>query len=114
MKGQLVVDPVIRRRTDLQPARLLVIALLAVAAFALVISFVSATAWRIDADLKFLAAIGGTMLNLVTGAIIYFAVRLRPTSAASRLGVLDEDLAGGDVQDRARTAEDQHHERQLE
>ena len=107
-----MVDPVVSRRTDLQPERLLVAALLAVAALALVISFVSASAWRIDADLKFLAAIGGTMLNIVTGCTVYAAVRLRRT-ATPRSGVLDEDLARGDVQDGGRAAEDHEHQPQL-
>jgi len=106
-----LVDPVIRTRT--LEWRLLVAALLGVAAFALLISFVSASEWHIDADLKFLAAIGGTMLNIVTGCIIYAAVRLRG-DAAPRSGVLDEDLASGVVQDPARAAEDHQHESQLE
>jgi hypothetical protein len=112
MKGQSVVDPVGRTRTDLQPGRLLVAALLAVAVFALLISFVSASEWRIDADLKFLAAIGGTMLNLVTGCIVYFAVRFRRPEPRS--SVFDEDLARRDVEDGARTAEDRDHQRQLQ
>jgi hypothetical protein len=91
---------------------LLVVALLAVAVFALLVSFVSASEWHIDADLKFLAAIGGTMLNIVTGCIVYAAVRLR--GDAPRSGLLDEDLAGGVVQDPARTAEDHQHEPQLQ
>ncbi len=107
-----MVDPVIRTRTNLE-GRLLVAALLLVAVFALLVSFVSASEWHIDADLKFLAAIGGTMLNIVTGCIVYAAVRLRG-SAAPRSGFLDEDLAGGVVQDPARAAEDHQHEPQLQ
>jgi len=107
-----VVDPLVRTRTIVEPGRLLVAALLAVAAFALVISFVSASEWRIDADLKFLAAIGGTMLNLVTGCIVYAAVRMRAT--APRSGVLDEDLARGVVQDAAGAGQDQEHQPQLQ
>ncbi len=108
-----MVDPVVSTRTTIEPGRLLVAALLAVAAFALVVSFVSASEWRMDADLKFLAAIGGTMLNLVTGCIIYAAVRVRGP-AAPRSGVLDEDLARGDVENGARAAEDHDHEAQLQ
>ncbi len=108
-----MVDPVVTTRTTIEPGRLLVAALLAFAAFALVVSFVAASEWRIDADLKFLAAVGGTMLNLVTGCIIYAAVRMRGT-AARRSGVLDEDLARGDVEDGARAAEDRDHQPQLQ
>ncbi len=108
-----MVDPVVTTRTTIEPGRLLVAALLAVAAFALVVSFVSASVWRIDADMKFLAAIGGTMLNLVTGCIVFAAVRMRGP-AAPRSGVLDEDLACGDVEDGARAAEDQDHQPQLQ
>jgi len=108
-----VVDPIRSTPTNLQPGRLLVAGLLAVAAFALLVSFVSASEWRIDADLKFLAAIGGTMLNLVTGCIVYAAIRLRRTPPAIS-GVLDEDFLGRDVEDSAGAAEDRDHQRQLQ
>ncbi len=85
-----VLKPVVAARTDLLPGRLHLAALLAVAVFALVISFVSASEWRFDADLKLLAAVGGTMLNIVTGAIVYRAVRLRAAAAPA-------DDPGGDT-----------------
>jgi hypothetical protein len=89
-------------RAFVAQTRLLVASLLAVAAFALLVAFVSATAWRLEPDLKLLAALGGAMLNVATGAAVYAAVRLR--RAAS--GVLDEDLPGGEPQDAARAGED--------
>lgn len=100
-----MLKPVVASRTDLRPGKLQLVALLAVAAFALVVSFVSASEWHIDADLKFLAAVGGTMLNIVTGCIVYSAVRLRGTSVAPPSGLVDENLAGEDVQDAARAGE---------
>jgi hypothetical protein len=103
-KGSLVIKPVVVPTTDLRPGKLQLAALLAVAAFALVVSFVSASEWRFDADLKLLAAVGGTMLNLVTGCIVYWAVRLRAASAAPS-GFVDEDLAREHVQDAARAGE---------
>ncbi len=108
-----MVDPLVRTRTIVEPGRLLVAALLAVAAFALVISLVCASEWRIDGDLKFLAAVGGTMLNLVTGCIVYAAVRMRQT-AAPRSGVLDEDLPSGVVQDAAGAGQDHRDEPELQ
>ena len=70
---------------------------LAVAVFALLVSFVSASAWRVDADFRFLAAVGGTMLNIVTGCIVYAAVRLRGAKSRPASGLVDEDLAREDV-----------------
>jgi hypothetical protein len=96
---------------DPQPGRLLVVGLAAVAGFALLVSLVSATEWRMAADTRLLAAAGGTMLNLVTGCIVYFAVRMRRAPASE---VLDEDLAAQPVQDAARSREDHQHQSELE
>jgi hypothetical protein len=104
-KGSLVIKPVVVPTTDLRPGRLQLAALLAVASFALVVSFVSASEWRFNADLKVLAAVGGTMLNLVTGCIVYWAVRLRTASAAPSSGFVDEDLAREQIQDTAGAGE---------
>jgi hypothetical protein len=100
-----VLKPVVAPRPDLRPGKLLLVALLAVAAFALLVSFVSASEWRINADLKFLAAVGGTMLNIVTGCIVFAAVRLRGAGVTPSSGLVDEDLPREDVQDRARAGE---------
>ncbi len=76
-----MLKPVVVTRADLRPGRLQLAALLAVAVFALLVSFVSASEWRFNGDLKTLAAVGGTMLNVVTGCIVYRAVRLRAAAA---------------------------------
>jgi hypothetical protein len=92
-----VLKPVVAPRADLRPGKLQLAALLAVAAFALLVSFVSASEWRFNADLKFLAAVGGTMLNIVTGCIVYAAVRLRGANAPPSSGLVDENLPREDV-----------------
>ena len=92
-----MLKPVVASRADLRPGKFQLVALLAVAAFSLLISFVSASQWRVDADLKFLAAVGGTMLNIVTGCIVYAAVRLRRAKSAPPSGFVDEDLTREDV-----------------